>query len=444
MIFEEPDFSIKTPAERETAYQQVLAEQPATVEQARKFMRRLTPLDPEQDGHADAHVWVAKDLFDGEAPNKTNLEDLSTNPGELENEEPRVAPKAEDLQLAAEHLKRAVLISQDHLEAHQLLAMYHLSRGQKDNAVALLEKAMTRLPDLGLILAGVHEQSGATDAASELARKSALHFRELALSDARNPEPRLSWARAEMLQNQDETAIAIIDRGQELFPDDKRFHGQRLTMHTRKFRRFLRQETPDYTKCFTELERLVELAPDNPAVIREIGVLTLMPKPRQRAREMLVRLAEPETTPAMAFKLLGDIAAAVDSDIAKGRSYYEEALRRNPEFIGVKNNLAWCLANQKQPELERALLLVDEAIAGFKKRSPQGFHPNYLETRGQILVSMGRLEEGVTDLEQALRFMKEGSRKKVHRALAAAYSKLGNGQHTHTLEPTGAHKELAA
>jgi predicted Zn-dependent protease len=81
------------------------------------------------------------------------------------------------------------------------------------------------------------------------------------------------------------------------------------------------------------------------------------------------------------------------------------------------NNLAWAMAHREPPELEKALALIDAIAAQW---------PNVAairDTRGQILVKLGRDREALVDLEAALPRMR--GEMNLHRALATAYANLG-------------------
>src|SRR5438445_652901 len=77
------------------------------------------------------------------------------------------------------------------------------------------------------------------------------------------------------------------------------------------------------------------------------------------------------------------------------RTHLEQAFRLAPQEGLVANNLAWLLAQPPSPDLPRALALIDSVLARWPDQ------PNYLETRGQILVKLQRWNEALADLEMA-------------------------------------------
>ena len=70
-----------------------------------------------------------------------------------------------------------------------------------------------------------------------------------------------------------------------------------------------------------------------------------------------------------------------------------------------------------KPDLPRALAIIQSVLDRFPN------NPSFHETRGQILVRMGRWQEGVADLEFALPQL--ASTSSTHSALADAYRGLG-------------------
>ena len=94
---------------------------------------------------------------------------------------------------------------------------------------------------------------------------------------------------------------------------------------------------------------------------------------------------------------------------------YRRVLANQPRNTEVLNNLAWALSerlNQPSEALER----INEQIAIV------GLNADNRDTRGTILIRLGRLEEGVKDLEQSV---KAGSNLTRLFHLAKAYKRMG-------------------
>ena len=97
--------------------------------------------------------------------------------------------------------------------------------------------------------------------------------------------------------------------------------------------------------------------------------------------------------------------------------HLERAYELDEQLGLVANNLAWVLAHQQPPDLERALTIIDSVL----ERWPDV--AQYRDTRGQILVKLERWEDALDDLERALPQMTRN--RQLHEALAQVYGKLG-------------------
>ena len=78
------------------------------------------------------------------------------------------------------------------------------------------------------------------------------------------------------------------------------------------------------------------------------------------------------------------------------------------------------LAHADPPQTERALQLIEAALQAIPN------HPEYHETRGQILLQLGRPKDAIQDLELALKAIPVTRRGGVHDGLARAYEALGD------------------
>jgi tetratricopeptide (TPR) repeat protein len=110
--------------------------------------------------------------------------------------------------------------------------------------------------------------------------------------------------------------------------------------------------------------------------------------PLERAAE----LAPGEAGPLLALAALRERAGDLDGAIA----LYERALARDPGNAIAANDLAFALGREGH-ELERALALVAGALAREPGRA--AFH----DTRGFLLIALGRPREARAALEEALR-----------------------------------------
>jgi tetratricopeptide (TPR) repeat protein len=104
----------------------------------------------------------------------------------------------------------------------------------------------------------------------------------------------------------------------------------------------------------------------------------------------------------------------------RAKVYLQQALAKDPKNSIALNNYAWLIIQDPAGDLTAALDAANQAI----DLKPEDFQ--YRETRGQVLVRLGRWREAVDDLEYAANGMPES--KEIHLSLAKAYDALGNSQ----------------
>ncbi len=99
--------------------------------------------------------------------------------------------------------------------------------------------------------------------------------------------------------------------------------------------------------------------------------------------------------------------------------HLERAFEESPQTPTIINNLAWYLAlsSEDKSQADRALALINPLV----ERFPQELR--FLDTRGHVLLKLGRYREAVRDLERAL--ATHASQAATHEALAEAYRQLG-------------------
>jgi tetratricopeptide (TPR) repeat protein len=123
-----------------------------------------------------------------------------------------------------------------------------------------------------------------------------------------------------------------------------------------------------------------------------------------------------QSAPIIHFLLGGKAYQAGRIDEAK--YHFEKAFSLDPNFAAVANNLAYVLSYQQNPDHERALQIINQAI----EKVP-GI-PNMYGTRGQILSRMGRYKEALPDLERGLKANPNDVL--LHQSLADTHKALGN------------------
>ena len=126
-------------------------------------------------------------------------------------------------------------------------------------------------------------------------------------------------------------------------------------------------------------------------------------------------LAVGSSTPLVHLCLGTDAILRDDYDL--GAKHLQLAYQADPSLVAAANNLAWAMSFADPPRLNEGLALIDSVL----KRQPD-LAP-VRETRGQILLKLGRAEEAITELEFALRTMQRSE--VTRQALITAYRQIG-------------------
>ena len=108
----------------------------------------------------------------------------------------------------------------------------------------------------------------------------------------------------------------------------------------------------------------------------------------------------------------------MENEHEEARWHVEQAYKLDPSFSTIANNLAWFLAHEKNPDLERAFALAHEIV----RNDPRNARFN--DTLATILMKQQRWDEAVTHFQKALPGMKQNEKIEIHKKLAVVYSNL--------------------
>jgi len=146
------------------------------------------------------------------------------------------------------------------------------------------------------------------------------------------------------------------------------------------------------------LQAAAQSAPKLPFVHFNLGLTYLKKQDYEHARDEFLKDAALEPDLALNYDELGEVYSLMQQDSDSEKSYHE-ALRRDPRLLTSWAGLA--KTYQREEKYQQALTAIDEA----NKIDPERTDIHYL--RGQILVHMGRKDEGKKELELAVRIDNE-------------------------------------
>jgi tetratricopeptide (TPR) repeat protein len=318
--------------------------------------------------------------------------------------------------LAELHLRRALETDPHSTEANALLGRLLLGTARPLEAVPLLTLAATEQPELKITLAQAYAASGNSIAAREAAnhaRDEADRRLKIAPDDF---DARLRFTKAAGYLGNHAAAVAVLRTGLGR-TGDPRYRAVLAAVYASWAEAESRILSVDAARPLLLLEEGLRIDPNAMPLLDAFGRMLRAGGPqadraRQTLRDSLVRGEGGAGT----HFVLG-LDAWMNGDPDGGRLHMEQAARLDPNGPTIANNLAGFLASGPDPDLKRALSLVELAL----DRVPR--HPRFLGTRGLILDKLGRWKEALPDLEAAVKAVPDDA--ELHQALADAYTHLG-------------------
>jgi len=348
----------------------------------------------EKPVYAPAHVYVARSLL------------------ALTNGTPKT------VKLAEKHLEYAVRLEPKSTEAHELLSWICVQRRDWESARKHLLQVLPSRPQAALSLAAVLKELGDEAGAKARAEQAAKYFREK-LTDAKSdmPAERVACAQAVGMLGDYQEAFSILESGwkQSGNPAYRPPLGEVCAVWAQKM---AKDRPGDLAPRIKLIQQGLEYAPRNLPLLQQLADLSRLQGPAANAaRDTMTRLlAEGKSSALLHYVLGGD--AWQRGETEEGRKHFALAYEAGPLLPYVANNMAAMLAMGEKPDLPRALGIIKPLVEKF----PQ--EPNFRDTRGQILVKLGRWEEAVKDLEFALPLLPVKDKSATHTALAKAYRAL--------------------
>jgi tetratricopeptide (TPR) repeat protein len=153
-----------------------------------------------------------------------------------------------------------------------------------------------------------------------------------------------------------------------------------------------------YDMALADFQAAAEANPKLTFVHFNLGLAYLKKQDYERARDEFLKDAAVEPDLAFNYDELGDVYSLMQQDSNAEKSY-REAVRRDPRMVSSYLGLA--KACQRENKYSQALTAIDSA----EKLDPRRTDIHYV--RGQILIHLGRKEEGRKELEASVRIDNE-------------------------------------
>ena len=358
-------------------------------ERADTILRMLAPV--EQPRYAPAHLWRAERIIAKKTLTPEEILDAHT------------------------HLRYAVELEPNNLEAHRRLGIFYLNRKQWRPAVEHLEKAARRYPELYLPLARCHTILGNKDLARFYGKQAIEFHASRCKASPRDLRTRVQWADALVFLEQFPQAVQVLEEGLALQHDV--LLRKALSRVYIVWSDSIRGDSEaDAVKRLGLLEAAISAFPhEGPLFDRLMRLMERGDKATESAKEFLVQRIARGDAPRLCHLVLGTYEGK-EGHYEKAIRHLEQAYELDKSSPIVANNLAWYMLQAGTIDLEKAYQLVSKLAARWPMMA--AIH----ETRGQILARMGRWKEALREFERALPDVRGNAQ--THRTLAEVYRHL--------------------
>jgi tetratricopeptide (TPR) repeat protein len=383
--------------------------------QVEDAMAIIQPLAPEDSpGFRPAHEWLVSVYSEQHGENLRIKE-----PSEDQLNERRSL-----LEKVEAHCRQLLEFDQQHAGANRTLALICLARGETEAAMEHYDNVSDVDEGVRVIYARLLASQG-RNAEAERQARAAVDFHQAALAGgitdpqlAGNHRLQLAAAHKILKEYQAACNVLLVDGK----PPQTAAHRNMLAsvFIAAADEQDGKNNNTNVLRRMNLLERALQLVPNHPQLVLRIGEMCSADgEAGDRAVASLKRILATGHASWIAHFSLG-VRANQDGDLAAAETHFEQAYRINPDILITLNNLAFMLAHREEPDFERAIELIEKAIA------KQPNNPEFRDTRGAILVKMERWDDAITDFEYSLKRLP--GRPKTHLALADAYQAKGDSE----------------
>jgi len=299
----------------------------------------------------------------------------------------------------------------------QAWALYHRTNDSPDKAIEALTVAAQKDPTFYIAIAKYQGELNHPEDQKETLRKAEQVYGRLLEEDPTNSKFRWLLANSMSQQSRFDDAQEVLVKGMKINADDSmRFaNAEFFTMRHDLEQAGQNRVGKRITYLFRALgaqpqhlpiyERLIKLADE-----KDTGDGSYV-----RVRRELNRLIAGDDPNPMAHFALSNILWQHE-EFEEATTHLELAYKIEPKFTIVLNNLAWVLAHQDPPDLDRALELASQAV----EQSPQD--GRYHDTLGTIYLKQEKYKDAAAEFQLALAGVEDQIA--VRKKLVTVYTKL--------------------
>lgn len=295
---------------------------------------------------------------------------------------------------------------------------YSLAVRDLPSAQKYFRQAVQQYPELLITLGEVETVTGNQNAAISTYNQAAEYLSEEIRLQPSKSMSRIDYAQVLMRLGRFDEAKVILEEGLRISPDDAKTWNWLLASLHVNFHDLMSVQGKPISDLLGQLDRALNLDPNHGAALtRLMAYAEAKVNGNVELRSILARVIAEGKQPALAHLAMGNLCWLEDRrDVAM--FHFEQAMAIRDDVPVMLNNLAWLISHdEKKPDVDRALGLINAAL----EKQPE--NPSFLDTRGNILVMKEQWRAALTDLEKALKGVK--NKKPVHKQLSLIYSQLG-------------------
>lgn len=362
-------------------------------EDAYQRMSSIAPAD--YPGYANGHIWIIQQIL---------LDHIKLSP-----EKGNALIDAHFHQLAALGIK--------HAEIGLLQAVWLIRRNKLAEATDLLAPLTLSQPfaaiermRLNLALKRIGEARKDAALVEGFMEQSKRGGRALTSDDYQ------AWCEAEDILLHNARLEAVLAEWLERDPLNKDSREMLSRLRVQRITQLLDDAAVNSEELVVSIRQLFSDGDISPEARRQIFELYRKRSENLGLKKAFDQLVQASDLPPSLADVLGT-AAAAGEDWATAEPILQQVVQQLPNNSAAWNNLAYVLL-KRNGDLQRALAAATAAV----KSDEDNFH--FRETRGQILLKLGRWQDAIYDLEFAVNGIPDAPG--IHDALAKAYEAIGN------------------
>ena len=292
---------------------------------------------------------------------------------------------------------------------------YSLATGDLASALHFFRQSVDEFPELLQILGALELQSGNNLAATTHFQRSSKYLDNRLRNSPSDDETRIAYAQVLMKIGQFDEARVVLEQGATLDPQGP--WNWLLASLAVNYHDLKSTEGVSVSELLSYLKRALDHDPNHELALKRLmSYATAKVEGNVELRTVLARVIAEGDEPALAHLAMGNLCW-LEGDSSKAEFHFERATAIRTDMAVVLNNLAWLVAHDKNnPDYERAMTLVQAAL----EQRPNS--PDFLDTRGTILLLQEQWKPALNDLEVALSGVKD--KRAVHLKLATVYTNL--------------------